>query len=127
VRLQRKIAAVADLPWFVATSEDLRRQSTAGKQSRSQQLISSWSAELIQLMTRGDRGACRALRGVYHLMARPTALFHPGLFLSAGLAAIRGMPAAAPRPAVLDSLAPEGSRAAASPDPAIREPRQQET
>ena len=127
VRLQRKIAAVADLPWFVATSEDLRRQSTAGKQSRSQQLISSWSAELIQLMTRGDRGACRAVRGVYHLMARPTALFHPGLFLSAGLAAIRGMPAAAPRPAVLDSLAPEGSRAAASPDPAIREPRHQET
>ena len=124
-RLQRRIAAAADLPWLLATSEDLRHRGTAGNQSPSQQLMSRWSAELAKLMTSGDRGACRALRGVYHLMARPSSLFHPALFLSAGLAAVRGMPPAAPRPAVLESLAPP-DRAAAGADPAVREPPHQE-
>jgi 2-polyprenyl-6-methoxyphenol hydroxylase-like FAD-dependent oxidoreductase len=126
VRLQRRIAAVADLPWSVATSEELRRPTTAGKQSRSQQLMSRWSAELAQLMTRGDRGAYRAFTRVYHLMGGPIALFHPALFLSAGRAAIRGLPPPAPRPAILDSFAPEGSPTAASPEPGVREPRHQE-
>jgi 2-polyprenyl-6-methoxyphenol hydroxylase-like FAD-dependent oxidoreductase len=124
-RLQRRIAATADLAWLLATSEDLRHRGTAGNQSPSHQLMSRWSAELARLMTSGDRGACRALRGVYHLMARPSSLFHPALFLSAGLAAVRGMPPAAPRPAVLESLAPP-DRAAASADPAVREPPHQE-
>jgi 2-polyprenyl-6-methoxyphenol hydroxylase-like FAD-dependent oxidoreductase len=126
VRLQRRIAAVADLPWSVATSEDLRRPTTAGKQSRSQQLMSRWSAELAQLMTRGDRGAYRAFTRVYHLMAGPIALLHPALFLSAGRAAIRGLPPPAPRPAILDSFAPEGLPTAPSPEPGVREPRHQE-
>jgi 2-polyprenyl-6-methoxyphenol hydroxylase-like FAD-dependent oxidoreductase len=119
-RLQRKIAAVADLPWSVATTEDLRHPSSAGQQSRSQQLIGRWSAELAELAAHGDRGAYRAFARVYHLMAAPALLFHPALFVSAGLAAIRGMPPAAPRPPLLDSLG------AGSLDPAVTEPRHQE-
>jgi hypothetical protein len=119
-RVQRKIAAVADLPWSVATTEDLRHPSSAGQQSRSQQLIGRWSAQLAELAAHGDRGAYRAFARVYHLTAAPAVLFQPTLFLSAGIAAVRGMPPAAPRPPVLEGLG------AASLDPAVKEPPHQE-
>jgi 2-polyprenyl-6-methoxyphenol hydroxylase-like FAD-dependent oxidoreductase len=123
-RLQRKIAAVADFPWSVATTEDLRRPSSPGQLTRSQQLVGRWTGELAKLAAHGERGAYRAFVGVYHLMAAPAALFHPALFLSAALTAARGMPPAAPRPAILDALTPQ--EATALRDPTVMEPRHQE-
>jgi 2-polyprenyl-6-methoxyphenol hydroxylase-like FAD-dependent oxidoreductase len=119
-RLQRKIAAVADFPWSVATTEDIRRPSSTDELTRSQQLVGRWTGELAKLAAHGERGAYRAFVGVYHLMAAPALLFHPALFLSAGLAAIRGMPPAAPRPAVLDML--RSTSASTTAGVTLREP-----
>jgi hypothetical protein len=44
--LQRRIGAAADLPWSVATTEDLRHPSTAGSQTLLQRLVGLWSAQL---------------------------------------------------------------------------------
>ena len=77
-RLQRRIAAVADFPWSVATTEDIRRPSSTDELTRSQQVIGRWTGELAKLAAHGERGAYRAFVGVYHLMAAPALLFHPG-------------------------------------------------
>jgi flavin-dependent dehydrogenase len=113
-RLQRRIAAVADFPWSVATTEDIRRPSSTDELTRSQQMIGRWTGELAKLAAHGERGAYRAFVGVYHLMAAPALLFHPALFLSAALTAIRGMPPAAPRPPILDAFASQGASTTAS-------------
>jgi hypothetical protein len=108
-RLQRRIAAVADFPWSVATTEDIRRPSCTEELTRSQQLVGRWTGELAKLAAHGERGAYRTFVGVYHLMASPALLFHPALILSAALTAIRGMPPAAPRPPILDALPAQGA------------------
>ena len=110
-QLQRKIAAVAEFPWSVATTEDLRRPSSTEQPTRAQQLLGRWSGELAKLAARGDRRAYRAFVGVYHLMIAPAALFNPALFVSATVKAVRGMPPPAPRPAVLEALTLRGTSA----------------
>jgi hypothetical protein len=103
-RLQRELASVADLPWDIATGEDLRQPSSEGEQSPTQQLLGRWSAELATLATHGDPAAYRTFAGVYHLMAPPWELFRPALFLAAARARLRGLPPPVPRPGVLDRL-----------------------
>lgn len=104
-RLQRQIGAVADLPWSVATAEDLRHPSSSGSQTVLQRLVGLWSAQLARLAAHGDRGAYLAFARVYHLMAAPATLFNPAVIMSACRAAVRGMPEANPRPRVLNALA----------------------
>ena len=103
-RLQRRIGAVADLPWSVVTSEDLRFPSSAGRQNVGQRLLGAWTAELGRLAAHGDRRSYRAFARVYHLMGSPLLFFHPALFVSAARSLLRGRPPAAPRPAMLDAL-----------------------
>jgi 2-polyprenyl-6-methoxyphenol hydroxylase-like FAD-dependent oxidoreductase len=110
-RLQRRIGATADLPWSVATTEDLRHPSSSGTQSPIQRLVGLWSAQLGRLAAHGDRAAYLAFARVYHLMAAPAMLFNPRVIFSACRAAVRGMPDAAPRPAVLEVLAEPIGRA----------------
>jgi hypothetical protein len=110
-RLQRRIGATADLPWSVATTEDLRHPSSSGTQSPIQLLVGLWSAQLGRLAAHGDRAAYLAFARVYHLLAAPAMLFNPRVIFSACRAAVRGMPDAAPRPAVLDVLAEPIGRA----------------
>ena len=43
-RLQRRIGAAADLPWQVATTEDLRHPSSSGSQPRMQRRLGLWTA-----------------------------------------------------------------------------------
>jgi 2-polyprenyl-6-methoxyphenol hydroxylase-like FAD-dependent oxidoreductase len=105
-RLQRRIGAVADVPWSIATAEDLRQPSSTGRQTLSQRAFGLWSAELARLATHGDRRAYRTFARVYHLVAGPGLLFHPALFLSAARSAVFGRPPAAPRPDVLSALNP---------------------
>jgi hypothetical protein len=103
--LQRRIGAAADLPWSVATTEDLRHPSTAGSQTLLQRLVGLWSAQLARLAAHGDRGAYLAFARVYHLMASPAMLFNPAVIFSACRAAVRGMPEVNPRPRALNALA----------------------
>jgi 2-polyprenyl-6-methoxyphenol hydroxylase-like FAD-dependent oxidoreductase len=105
-RLQRRIGAAADLPWSVATSEDLRHPSSAGSQTLLQRLVGLWSTQLAQLASHGDRGAYLAFARVYHLMAAPAMLFNPAVIMSACRAAVRGMPEVNPRPRALNALVP---------------------
>jgi flavin-dependent dehydrogenase len=104
-RLQRRIGAAADLPWTVATTEDLRHPSSTGSQSRLQRLVGLWTAELARLAAHGDRGAFLAFARLYHLMASPAMLFNPAVIFSACRAAVRGMPEVNPRPRALNALA----------------------
>jgi flavin-dependent dehydrogenase len=103
--LQRRIGATADLPWSIATSEDLRHPSSSGSQSVVQRLVGLWSTELARLAAHGDRGAYLAFARVYHLMAAPAMLFNPAVIMSACRAAVRGMPEVNPRPRALNALA----------------------
>ncbi len=100
--------AVADLPWSVAVTEDLRQPSSTGRQNVGQRLLGAWTAEVTRLAAHGDQEAYHAFARVYHLMGSPLLLFHPALFASAARSVLRGRPPAAPRPAVLDALTPAG-------------------
>ena len=104
-RLQRRVGAAADLPWAVATTEDLRHPSSSGTQTRVQRLVGQWTAQLARLAAHGDRSAYLAFARVYHLMAAPTMLFNPVVVVSACRAALRGMPEENPRPSALRALA----------------------
>jgi flavin-dependent dehydrogenase len=104
-RLQRRIGAAADLPWSVATSEDLRHPSSTGSQTLVQRLVGLWTDQLARLVTHGDRAAYLAFARVYHLMAAPTMLFNPRVIFSVCRAAVRGMPEQNPRPRALNALA----------------------
>jgi flavin-dependent dehydrogenase len=108
-RLQRRIGAATELPWLVATTEDLRHPSSSGSQSKVQRLIGLWTGQPARLAAHGDRAAYLAFARVYHLMAAPVALFHPSVIISACRAALRGMPEENPRPRVLRALAGSGT------------------
>jgi 2-polyprenyl-6-methoxyphenol hydroxylase-like FAD-dependent oxidoreductase len=103
-RLQRRLDRVADFCWSVATSEDLRQPTSEGRQNVPQRIIAAWSAELARLAVAGDPQAFRTFSRVYHLMAPPSDLFHPALFLTAARSVLRGRGRPAPRPAVLEAL-----------------------
>jgi hypothetical protein len=108
-RLQRRIGAATELPWLVATTEDLRHPSSSGSQSKVQRLIGLWTGQLARLAAHGDRGAYLAFARVYHLMSAPAVLFRPSVIISACRAALRGMPEENPRPRALTALAGSGT------------------
>lgn len=102
-RLQRRLLAVTDLPWSIATGNDLRYPSCPATPSRGQQLSAAFTSRLGQLAAAGDPRATKAFSDVYHLMAPPTAFLRPALLA----AAARPLPTRRlPRPAVLDQLSP---------------------
>jgi flavin-dependent dehydrogenase len=103
-RLQRRIGAAADLPWQVATSEDIRHPGSSGSQTKAQRLVGLWTAQLGRLAAHGDRPAYVAFARVYHLMATSAMLFHPAVVFSVCRSAIRGLPEANPRPRALQLL-----------------------
>ncbi len=109
-RVQRRLLAVADLPWSVATSQDLRQPSSQGRESPPQRAMSEWTAELARLASHGHQRAYRAVSDVYHLAAPPRILFHPALLGAAGRARLRGYGPANPRPAALAALAAAPAR-----------------
>ena len=102
--LQRRLDRVADFPWSVATSEDLRQPTSEGQQSLAQRLATAWSAELARLAVAGNERAFRTFARVYHLMIEPQALFAPALVAEVAQARVRGHQPPAPRPEVLNRL-----------------------
>jgi len=100
-RLQRRLGAVADLPWSVATSEDLRMPSSDGEQDLRQRLSTVWTRRMVRLAAGGDEQCTRAFASVYHLMGSPSQLFGPRVVSAILRSCIRGVPTPAARPAVL--------------------------
>ncbi len=104
-RLQRRLLRVTDLPWSVATSEDLRHPTSNGKPTAAQRLLSRWSDRMTQLAVRGDPACSAAITQVYHLVGAPSLLFSPRVVAAVLRSYICGLPPPQPRPAVLDRIA----------------------
>jgi flavin-dependent dehydrogenase len=100
-RLQRALLAVTDVPWSIATGNDLRFPSCPDQPSRRQRLSGILTDRLNRLAATGEPRTTRTFSDVYHLMAPPAALIHPALLL----AALRPLPTRRlPRPTVLEEL-----------------------
>ena len=103
--LQRRLGAVADLPWQVATGEDRHYLPGLERPPLGRRLGDAWVAQVGLLLLEGDRRAAQTFGAVYHLMASPRALVHPALVLAVARRLLRRRgPAPLPRPAVLDEL-----------------------
>lgn len=100
-RLQRRLTAVTNVPWSIATTADIRSPSCAGEPSTSQRLGIAWTSRLTTLAAAGNRRATRRLTAVNHLISSPVSLLHPALLL-AGVGALPST--RLPRPAVLEEL-----------------------
>jgi len=96
--LMRRLGGLAELPWEIATGEDLRYSTSEGQLTPMQALFGKWSRQLDLLAAHGDLRAQRTLDRVYHLVGSPRELLHPLLFLSALKATLFGLPTSLPRP-----------------------------
>jgi len=103
-RLQRHLNRVADLPWSVATTEDVR-YLPGGNPRLVQRLLTLWSTELALLAQNGNRRALQTFGSVYHLMASPALLVHPALVAAVLRRRVSRRSTPHPRPAVLTELA----------------------
>ena len=103
--LQRRLAAVADFPWAVATGEDRHYLPVPGPLPLGRRLTDAWLGQVGQLLVDGNPRAVVTFGRVYHLMASPRELVHPALVLAAARRRRRGRNTTAPpRPAVLAEL-----------------------
>lgn len=105
-RLLRSFAKIVELPWSIATSEDLRFPGDHAGQTRQQKLVGFWSRQLGLLAAHGNVRAQNTLSAVYQLMAAPGLLFHPALFVAAARAKLRGLGTPNPRPLALRTSEP---------------------
>jgi 2-polyprenyl-6-methoxyphenol hydroxylase-like FAD-dependent oxidoreductase len=103
-RIQRRLHSVTDLPWAVATGEDMRYESCDVEPNRWQRLSAVWTTRMTRLAVGGDPACRQAFSRLYHLMATPRALIGPGVVRAMARSVVRGFPPPAPRPAVLDWL-----------------------
>ena len=104
-RLQRRLAAVTDLPWSVATSEDLRQLPASGRQPLPRRLLARWTDRMNRLAVAGDPACAMAFTQVYHLVGAPRLLFSPRVVAAVLRSFVRGIPPALARPEVLDRVA----------------------
>jgi len=111
-QIQRKLSAVVDLPWSVATSEDLRMPTSEGDQNLVQRAAGLWLARMVQLAAAGNEPCTRAFARVYHLMGSPLLLVSPPVVRAVATSVLTGIPAPAPRPN-LDFAASRPSRSSA--------------
>ena len=105
-RLLRSFAKIVELPWSIATSEDLRFPGDHAGQTRRQKIVAVWTRQLGVLAAHGDVRAQNTLSAVYQLMADPRLLFHPALFVAAARAKLRGPGKPNPRPHALRTSEP---------------------
>jgi len=99
--LQRRMVAVTETPWSIATTADLRQPTCPGEPSPMQRISGAWVDRLSRLAAAGDLRASAALLTVNNLMASPASLLHPALLLAGS----RSLPPhRLARPGVLDEL-----------------------
>ncbi|MEU6804061.1 NAD(P)/FAD-dependent oxidoreductase [Streptomyces neyagawaensis] len=119
-RLMRRLHRAADLPWAIATGEDLRHTG-GGPASGPDALFGQWSGEVDRLAAHGNLRAQRALDRVYHLVGSPAGLLHPALLAAAVRGRLLGLPAPVPRPPLTTGCAQrdqtDTERHPASPPP----------
>ncbi|MFG2026959.1 FAD-dependent oxidoreductase [Streptomyces sp. NPDC048825] len=96
-RLMRRLHRAADLPWAIATGEDLRHTGD-NPASGVDALFGRWSGEVDRLAAHGNLRAQRAMDRVYHLVGSPAGLLHPALLAAAVRGRLLGLPAPSPRP-----------------------------
>ncbi|WP_421742957.1 NAD(P)/FAD-dependent oxidoreductase [Cellulomonas sp.] len=99
-RMQRRLGRVVDLPWRIATGEDLRYPTVSRRAPRATALFSAWTRELGRLGAHGDQVAQLSIARVYHVMASPWLLLRPALVARAVRARLRGYGDPTPRPRV---------------------------
>jgi len=112
-QIQRKLSAIVDLPWSVATSEDLRMPTSEGEQNFGQRAAGLWLARMVKLAAAGNEPCTRAFASVYHLMGSPLLLVSPPVVRAIAGSLFTGIPASAPRPH-LDFAASRPSRPSAA-------------
>jgi 2-polyprenyl-6-methoxyphenol hydroxylase-like FAD-dependent oxidoreductase len=118
-RLLRSFAKIVELPWSIATTEDLRFPGDHPGQSRQQKIVGVWTRQLGLLAAHGDVRAQNTLSAVYQLMADPRLLFHPALLVAAARAKLRGLGKPNPRPRALHTTEPGedlGDRSGLAPE-----------
>ena len=98
--LMRRVSRAADLPWRIATGEDLRYPAAQGRVPRSTAAFSAWTRELGRLGGHRDQESQAAMGRVYHLMASPLILLRPSLVAKGLRARVRGYGAPTPRPRI---------------------------
>lgn len=103
-RVLQRIARRAALPWSIATSEDLRYPTCDGQLNLVQAQLGRYTHALDTLAAHGNTRARRSTAAVYHLMAPPARLLHPGLLAATARAALLGHAAPVERPTALTTL-----------------------
>lgn len=108
-RLERRLAKVADLPWAIATGEDVRFPSCDTEPTVVQRLLHRWSHRVSRLAASGNTTCLVTQGSIYHLMAPAHRIFGPRIAGPVLRSLFTGIQPPAPRPAELDALLP-GSR-----------------
>jgi 2-polyprenyl-6-methoxyphenol hydroxylase-like FAD-dependent oxidoreductase len=103
-RAQRRLAKVADLPWSIATGEDVRYPSCNQNQNLMQRLMYRWSHRVNQLAAGGHTYSRVTMGSIYHMMAPGIRLFGPRIVGPVLRSLVTGVPASVPRPAALDAV-----------------------
>ncbi len=99
--IMRRLAKAVDLPWRIATGEDLRYPAAQGSVPRATAMFSAWTRVLGRLSAHGSVEAQVSIGSVYHLMASPLVLLHPSLVAKALRARLLGYGDPTPRPRIL--------------------------
>jgi hypothetical protein len=91
-RFQRRLAAVQDVPWTLATGEDFRYPGAAGRRSPGSGLLQRYVDEVVALTTE-VAGVRQTALETFQMLRPPAALFHPAIaFRVLGRAAARALP-----------------------------------
>ena len=116
--IESTFARLTELPWGIASSEDLRLPSSPGSPSALQALTGRWSREVARLAAHGDARAQRSMSSLYHLMVSPRVLLDPRLVATAVRSRISGSGRPNPRPQI---VAPVSQATPAGPPRALAE------
>jgi 2-polyprenyl-6-methoxyphenol hydroxylase-like FAD-dependent oxidoreductase len=79
-RFFRRVSHIVDIPWTIATGEDLRYPEVEGKRSLGTGLLNRY-LERVQAAASDDPVVCRKLFEVMNLLAPPSALIKPAIAL----------------------------------------------
>lgn len=81
-RFFRRISHIVDIPWMIATGEDLRYPEVEGKRSLGTRLLNRY-LERVQAAASDDPVVCTKLFEVMNLLAPPSSLVKPGIAMRA--------------------------------------------
>ncbi|EYF03001.1 FAD-dependent oxidoreductase [Chondromyces apiculatus] len=78
---QARVAEVIEVPWRLATGEDLRFPEVEGERTRSQSML-NWYARHVHGLCGYDPEVTARFYRVQHMLSGPQALFHPRVALA---------------------------------------------